>query len=64
MSDAHVPTTDSRLWGLTVTTTAGLRVTFTRRSDDDGTAGVREPRKPRPNPPVLAVAIDPASVLT
>jgi hypothetical protein len=61
MSDALVPTVDPRLWGLTTTTTAGVRVRFVQATDgDDGAAGVREPRRPSPQPPALAAALHPS----
>lgn len=46
-----------QLAGLSVTTTGGTLVTFTYSTGDgpdDGLAGVREPRRPRPSAPPMA----------
>jgi len=50
-----VPTVCPNLWGLSVTTTTGQRVTFTQSTDpNDGPTGVREPRRPNPPTPLAA----------
>jgi hypothetical protein len=52
-----VRTTDSSLWGRTVQTTAGW-IQFAPPEEDEGGAGVREPRRPKPAAPAVAAVAD------
>lgn len=57
-----VRTIDPQLWGTTTTSGAGFTISFAPPAadgeDDDGTAGVREPRRPRPAAPALAAELE------
>lgn len=52
---AIVRTTEANLWGLTITTVAGIEVTFAPPSDEEGD-GALVPWRPKSPAPVSAAA--------